>query len=318
MPRKPRLHYPGALYHVMLRGNSGQDIFFDDGDYMRFFLLLQQAAERHGCRIHAYCLMTNHLHLALQVGEVPLSRIMQNVGFRYTQHINRKYSRSGHLFQGRYKALLVDADSYLLELIRYIHLNPIRIGLAALPEDYPWSSHGHYLGITPVPPWVVVQWALSQFGETSQVAIARFATFVRDGMGEGHRSDFHRGTFEGRALGDERFVENALLRANEGCEVKVALEQIVESVCTDYGLRLAEFCRAGKMQPAAEARALAALLVRNAPGVTLQGLAAFLGRDLSSLSQAARRLELRILEDGELCRRVSRIEAKVRNPGCQT
>ncbi|MDH5561852.1 MAG: transposase, partial [Deltaproteobacteria bacterium] len=126
MARKPRIHYPGAVYHVILRGNGGQDIFFSKADRSRFYLLLQDGAERFSHRIHAFCLMTNHVHLAIQVGEVPLSRIMQNISFRYTGYLNRRKQRTGHVFQGRYKALLIDADSYLVELVRYIHCNPVR------------------------------------------------------------------------------------------------------------------------------------------------------------------------------------------------
>ena len=111
----------------------------------------QGSVERFGYRIHAFCLMTTHTHLAIQVGDIPLARIMQNVGFRYTQFINHKYQRTGHLFQGRYKALLIDADSYLLELIRYIHLNPVRAAMVRSPEEYPWSSHPYYSGDSPRP-----------------------------------------------------------------------------------------------------------------------------------------------------------------------
>ena len=116
MARKPRVHYPTALYHVIMRGNARQDIFFDYEDRIRFYLLLQEGTEKYGHRIHAFCLMTNHVHLAIQVGDVSLSRIMQNLTFRYTKWINWRQNRSGHLFQGRYKAVLIDADSYLLEL----------------------------------------------------------------------------------------------------------------------------------------------------------------------------------------------------------
>lgn len=302
----------------MLRGNSGQDIFFDADDRTRFFLLLQQIVERYRCRVHAYCLMTNHLHLALQVGEVPLSRIMQNLGFRYTQYINRKFGRTGHLFQGRYKALLVDADSYLLELIRYIHLNPVRVGLSSSPESYPWSSHSSYLELIPVSPWLTVDWALGQFAPSRGAAILNYEAFVRDGMTEGHRSDFHRGSFEGRALGDDRFVEQALMRAEEVCEGNRTLEQIVESVCAEYQIRISEFCASGKAQPAAEARAVAALLVRNSPAIAFRELATFLSRDLSGLSQAARRLEVRLIGDAALERRIEQIEKMLRISECQT
>jgi REP element-mobilizing transposase RayT len=122
MPRRPRVHFPGAVYHVILRGNDRGDIFFDDLDRFRFYLLLQEGVERFKSRVLAFCLMTNHVHLAIQVDQIPLSHIIQNLSFRYTRWINWRKHRVGHLFQGRYKAFLVDQDSYLLELIAYIHL----------------------------------------------------------------------------------------------------------------------------------------------------------------------------------------------------
>jgi len=115
MARKLRVHYPGALYHVIVRGNDGQRIFFDDKDRMRFYFLLREGVERFGHRIHAFCLLGNHFHAAIQVGEVSLSRILQNLSFRYTRWVNWRQGRSGYLFQGRYMAVLVDADGYLLE-----------------------------------------------------------------------------------------------------------------------------------------------------------------------------------------------------------
>jgi len=135
MARKPRLHYIGAVYHVMVRGNSGQNIFADDEDRYRFYLFLQEGVEKFGYRIHAFCLMNNHVHLAIQVGDKPLSRIMQTLCFRYTQWVNSRQKRVGHLFQGRYKAIVVDADAYLAELVRYIHLNPVRAKIVKTPED---------------------------------------------------------------------------------------------------------------------------------------------------------------------------------------
>ena len=113
MARKHRIYYPGAYYHVILRGNTQQDIFFTDNDRFRFYLLLQEGIERYGHTIHAFCLMNNHIHLLCQVDLVPLSRIIQNIAFRYARWINWSRERTGHLFQGRYKAILIDADEYL-------------------------------------------------------------------------------------------------------------------------------------------------------------------------------------------------------------
>ena len=151
MPRKPRLHFPGAFYHVLLRGNDGQKIFFDEEDRYRLYLLLQEGTCRYGHRVHAFCFIGNHLHFVIQVADVPLSRIVQNFSFRFTRWINRKQGRVGHLFQGRFKAILVDAERYLLELVRYIHLNPVRAGFTKGAEDYPWSGHKAYLGIEYIP-----------------------------------------------------------------------------------------------------------------------------------------------------------------------
>ena len=120
----------------MLRGNGGERIFFNDQDRWRMCLLIQEGDERYVHRLLGYCFMTNHIHLAIQVRQVKLSRIMQNLAFRYARYLNRKHKRIGHVFQGRFKSILVDSDRYLKELVRYIHLNPVRAGMVNLPEEY--------------------------------------------------------------------------------------------------------------------------------------------------------------------------------------
>ncbi len=156
MARKPRIHYPGAVYHVILRGNGKQDIFFEEEDRCRFYLLLQEGIERYRHQVHAFCLMTNHVHLVVQVADIHLSRIMQNLSFRYTRWVNWRHDRSGHFFQGRYKVVLVDGDSYLLELVRYVHLNPVRAKMASTPEEYAWTSHRAYCGQEALP-WLATE-----------------------------------------------------------------------------------------------------------------------------------------------------------------
>lgn len=146
MARPPRLHLAGGLYHVVLRGNARQDIFFDDDDRHRFYGLLEQGGRRYGHRIHAFCGMTHRVPLAMQAAQARLSRAMHYLSFRYARRFNDRYRRVGHLFQGRYQAILVDRDRYRLELVRDIHLNPVRAGLVGDPADYRWSGHGAYLG----------------------------------------------------------------------------------------------------------------------------------------------------------------------------
>jgi REP element-mobilizing transposase RayT len=125
MARKPRIHFPGALYHVITRGNRRQGIFQDEKDLEQFLTYLSNCKNRFPFCLYAYALMQNHLHFLIEVGEIPLSRIMQSLLFGYAHYFNRRYREVGHLFQGRYKAILCDKDAYLLELVRYIHLNPL-------------------------------------------------------------------------------------------------------------------------------------------------------------------------------------------------
>ncbi len=157
MARKPRLYIPGALYHVMVRGNDGQSLFNDHEDRRHFQNLVAEGINKYDHRIHAYCLMDNHVHFLIQIGQTPLSKVMQNLAFRYTRWMNWRHHRIGHLFQGRFRAILCDANTYLLELVRYIHLNPVRAGLTDVPEKYPWSGHSAYLGMTVVP-WLTSDW----------------------------------------------------------------------------------------------------------------------------------------------------------------
>ena len=144
MPRQPRAHIDNAFYHVLARGNNKEEIFYRPEDFRTYLSILDFFGQKHGFLLHAFVLMPNHVHLLIQVGTSPLSTLMHRVQQTYTQEFNRRYSRVGHIFQGRFKALLVEDDSYLLTLIRYIHLNPVRAAIAVNPEDYPWTSHGHY------------------------------------------------------------------------------------------------------------------------------------------------------------------------------
>jgi putative transposase len=213
MARKPRGHYPTALYHIILRRKGGQKIFFSQEDRFRFYLLLQEGIERYGHRIHAFCLMTNHIHLAIQVGDMTLARIIQNISFRYTRWVNWRQSRTGHLFQGRYKAVLVDADFYLLGLTRYIHLNPVRSGIVRKPENYPWSGHRAYLGLETIP-WLTTDWVLSMFSSNVKRARRAYGKCVEEGKGGEHQGEFGGGSeIDSRFLGMKFLLKQFLVRA---------------------------------------------------------------------------------------------------------
>ena len=142
MPRKPRLYLPGIPCHVIQRGNNRDVCFAAEEDYQAYVEWLRDGAERCGCAVHAYVLMTNHVHLLVTPQDKEgVSRLMQSVGRRYVQYFNYSYDRSGTLWEGRYKATLIDSDQYLLTCMRYIELNPVRAGMVKHPLDYPWSSY---------------------------------------------------------------------------------------------------------------------------------------------------------------------------------
>ncbi|MEW5794093.1 MAG: transposase [Bacillota bacterium] len=145
MSRLPRTHVDEAFYHVLARGNNKQDIFLQESDYYLYLYLLDEYATRSSVTVHAHALLPNHIHLLLQVDTIPVSSLMHVLQQTYTQAFNRKHERVGHLFQGRYKAILVEDDAYLLSLVKYIHMNPVEAGFCSDPSGYLWSSHRHYM-----------------------------------------------------------------------------------------------------------------------------------------------------------------------------
>lgn len=299
MPRKPRIHYTGAVYHVILRGNAGQPVFFGDGDRLRLYLFLQESVDRFGYRIHGFCFMTNHVHLIVQVADMPLSVIMQNLALRFTKWINYTQRRTGHIFQGRYKALLLDADAYLLELVRYVHLNPVRAGMVKFPEEYPWSGHHAYLGSETLP-WLTTEWVLSLLGRDTDSAQKAYRRFVDEGIGEEKRIEFHCGTCEGRILGDDEFADNALNKSDQPRSREWTLQDVAASVCRRYGITLEQLRAPGKARPFSEARALAAVIVLEAPHLFLTELGKLVNRDVSALGKAAQRIRPQLQADARL------------------
>jgi len=175
----PENRIPGAFYHITARGNEQKDLFRDDNDRERFLGYLETAAGRYKAVIHVYCLMSNHFHLLLSTPEGNLSQIMRHINGGYTTWFNKRHNRFGHLFQGRYKAILVDADPYAGELSRYIHLNPVRADMVGQPEEYPWSSYRAYTGKTKPPRWLTTDWLLRYFGQKPATAKKAYTFFVK-------------------------------------------------------------------------------------------------------------------------------------------
>jgi REP element-mobilizing transposase RayT len=204
MARPLRLEYPGALYHVTARGNARQDIFRDDEDRQRFLGVIEHVVARFHLLLHAYCLMDNHFHLVVETPEANLSKAMRQLNGVYTQAFNRRHGRVGHVLQGRFKAIVVDRDSYLLELCRYVVLNPVRAQTTRKPDTYPWSSYQATAGLASAPAGLTIDWLLSQFGRQRATAERRYRAFVAEGIGQ----ESPWAQVQGQVLlGSDRFVE---------------------------------------------------------------------------------------------------------------
>lgn len=316
MGRRPRLHYPGALYHVISRGNRREKIFRSRADFQQFQSLLREIRGQHGFTLYAYVLMPNHFHLLIEVAEKPLSKVMQSLLYRYTRHYNQRYHQVGHLFQGRYKAIVCDKESYLLELVRYLHLNPVRARLVRDPSDYPWSSHRAYLGDRDGV-GIAVEEILSYWSKRKKQAVAAYEQFALDRIEQGHREDYYR-VKEQRYLGDEEFVEKVerrVERVEQMFPIRMTVEEIVDRIGREYGKTAREILGRGRGRTEAELRAIVCYVGREIGGLKLTQAAKVFARDISALSMVVKKLEKRMLKDKALRRRVQKLCASLVGEG---
>jgi REP-associated tyrosine transposase len=204
MTRPLRLEYAGALYHVTSRGDRREDIYLDTDDRKEWLQVLGHVCSRYNWVIHAYCQMTNHYHFLVETADGNLSKGMRQLNGLYTQRFNRRHGLSGHLYQGRYKAILIQKENYLLELTRYVVLNPLRADMVKKLEDWPWSSYLATINAVSAPEWLDVDWLLGQFGKQRQQAIRAYARFVMEGKGLSSPLEQTRHQL---LLGDDNFIE---------------------------------------------------------------------------------------------------------------
>lgn len=236
MTRPLRLEFSGALYHVTVRGDRRKTIYFGDADRFAWLKMLAQVCKRHHCSVHSYCQMTNHYHLLIETTEPNLSRAMRQLNGAYAQYFNWRHNFVGHLFQGRYKAILVQKECYLLELARYIVLNPVRANIVLSPDDWPWSSHRCLIGRESSPDWLKRNDVLGRFSNASGDAISDYQAFVLAGIGEASPLTETRHQV---LLGDDAFVSKhqQLQRADELTETTKAERRAVTLSLTEYRTR---------------------------------------------------------------------------------
>jgi putative transposase len=315
MSRPLRIEYPGAYYHIMNRGLAYQDVFTDRSDREQFLNLLSECHEMWGIRVLAYCLLNNHYHLLIQTPQSNLSRVMRHLDGLYTQRFNRKHKRDGPLFRGRYKAIVVDAEMYLLAVARYIHHNPVAAGLVKSPEAYEWSSCRIYLKERGRPEWLDAEQLLSRFPEKNR--LKSFLAFMRSKI-EAPVEAFYRATRGRPVLGTEGFVEKIRAKIQmkpgglrEVSEAKPYLRhdykaclKIVQRV---YG-NGEEYLLRGLRGRRNEGRAMAMYVCRRLAGMKHDEIAKVFGvAGYSAVSSAIGRMQVEIEKRKEAARRFEQI-----------
>jgi putative transposase len=209
LARPLRIEFAGALYHVTSRGNARQNIYLNNADRGSWLAVFAKVCERFNWVCYSYCLMNNHYHLFIETPEGNLSQGMRQLNGVYTQRFNRFHNRVGHLYQGRYKAILVQKEAYLLELSRYIVLNPVRARMVNAPQEWPWSNYRATIGLASVEDWLNTTWVLAAFGAKRSQAICQFIDFVSRGESQPSIwNDLNKQIY----LGDDKFVEEMLCK----------------------------------------------------------------------------------------------------------
>ena len=324
--RQLRIEYEGALYHITDRGVEQRKIFLDRRDYERFLDYLVRAIECYKLLVHAFCLIPNHYHLECQTLCANLSRAMHWLNTNYAMYFNRRYQRSGHLFQGRYKALLVQKERHLQALTGYIHLNPVRARLVSSPEKYEWSSLQDYLSMEKPHRWLETEWTLSQFGKTMKQARRAYQEYIEDGM----RRELKNPTKEaegGLILGDKEFVDSVTTRFlgdrtldRERSHLKsppslVTIREVIEATCEAFGVNSEGVRRKGSHGNIP--RDVALYLSRRHCGLKNAEVGEeFEGMVRSNVSNICRKIESALREDQSLREMLSRVEKSILGSSC--
>lgn len=310
MSRPLRITYPGAFYHITSRGNEGKEIFKDIRDREKFLSYLESATQRYRASIHVYCLMNNHYHLLLESPAGNLPQIMHHINGAYTTYFNVKHQRSGHLFRGRYNAILVDRDEYAKELSRYIHLNPVRANMVEAPEQYRWSSYSYFIGLRNAPGWLARGFILSYFGNKASRAQKRYRDFVNAMMAQKYKSPLEEvvgssilggaefiEAIKDQYLADKKFDPN--VPAQKELAGKPSIQEIIKEVESVFG------------KDRSLARGVKIYLCQKYTGERLKHIGKHFGIGESGVSQASRRIAMRIGEDNKLRENIKKIEANM-------
>jgi putative transposase len=285
MPRRLRIHVPAGVYHVTLRGNHREPIFFVGSDRNLFNLIVARALDKFEARLHAYCWMTNHVHLVLQAGKHPISRPMHDIAAEFARAMQLKLQTTGHFFERRYHAVLVDTDTYLLELVRYVHRNPVDAGTAPSIDGYPWSSHHNYIGAR-FDSWVTTNLVSGMFSAERSKAVTAYRAFVDAHDAAGWKPS-HATAANVAIMGSEEFVARAM-RTAAPLEMRQSFEELLQEACRRFEVDRELLTSPVRNKYIAKVRAWIAYQAGQRGIATLAAVARQLGRTEGALRYAIR------------------------------
>lgn len=318
MTRPLRFEIEGGVYHITARGNEQNDIFVDENDKRKFVTLLSELPRRYKVKIHAYVLMSNHYHLLLETPKGNISKAMHYLNVSYTVYFNRRYKRSGHLFQGRYKSIVIEKDSYLISVSRYIHLNPVRAGIVKKPEEYKWSSYKNYLAMDKELQWLMTDWVLCQFSRDKNRAKQLYCDFVDDGIE--HECSPFSNISQAKILGSSDFTEEIKDRIDiekDGNRPYIKslilggrdIEDILRQVAEHFNIKKDELLRKGKRNNTAKKVCL--FMLRKRTDLTNEEIGRRFGINYTSISHAVSGIEKEMKRNTELKKEIFSIEQKL-------
>lgn len=287
MARKPRIEFQGAFYHVIVRGNQRRNIFKEKHEFFKYLQIIIDYKRSYKYYLYSYVLMSNHIHLLVETRDTPLSKIMQGINQRYTMYYNRKYKTVGHLFQGRYKAILCDRDAYLLSLMKYIHMNPVRAKIAEKVSEYQWSSHHEYAKKTEQKGMIDVDQVLRMFSEGKAEARKLYRAYMGDQVSV-KKEDIYR-TVDQRILGEEEFLEEMMERheielSHERRAGEYSMEEIAKAVERITGIKLKQVRQKGKSRDVSRGRQIISV-VSNEYGYKGKEIAKFIHKDAAMITR---------------------------------
>ena len=310
MARSLRIAYPNAFYHITSRGNERKNIFKDKEDRKKFVSYFESATQRYDAVIHVYCLMTNHYHILMETPSGNLSQIMQHINGAYTTYFNLRHQRSGHLFQGRYKAILVEIDGYAKELSRYIHLNPVRANMVDKPEQYSWSSYLYYIGCKPVPEWLFTNFILSCFDNKILDAQRKYRAFVAAMMRQEYTTPL-KDVVSSTILGNDDFIKKIKDKYLSDKEADFNLPALKELSPKKTVGEIAEEVESVFGGDRGLARGVKIYLCHKHTGKKLKDIGKYFDIGGSGVSQATRRIAMKVNQDKELSEKITKIEHRL-------